>query len=63
MGSDGAKGMQKIKAAGGRVIAEDESTSVVYGMPKAVVDLGLADSVLPIQYIADAIVNSVKRVS
>lgn len=63
MGSDGAKGMQKIKAAGGKVIAEDESTSVIYGMPKAVAELGIADSILPIQCIADAIVNSVKKSS
>ena len=61
MGSDGAKGMQKIKFAGGYVIAEDESTSVVYGMPKAVVDLGIADKVLPLPYIAGAIVNAVKN--
>lgn len=61
MGSDGAKGMQKIKSAGGYVIAEDESTSVVYGMPKAVVDLGIADKVLPLPYIAGAIVNAVKN--
>ncbi len=61
MGSDGARGMQKIKSAGGYVIAEDESTSVVYGMPKAVVDLGIADKVLPLPYIAGAIVNAVKN--
>lgn len=61
MGSDGAKGMQKIKSAGGYVIAEDESTSVVYGMPKAVVDLGIADKVLPLPYIAGAIVNAVRN--
>ena len=63
MGSDGAKGMQKIKTAGGKVIAEDESTAVIYGMPKAVAELGIADSILPIQCIADAIVNSVKKSS
>lgn len=61
MGSDGAKGMKKIKANGGFCIAEDESTAVVYGMPKAVVDLGLANQVLPIEKIADALVQAVKR--
>ena len=55
--------MQKIKTAGGKVIAEDESTAVIYGMPKAVAELGIADSILPIQCIADAIVNSVKKSS
>lgn len=42
MGSDGLDGARVLRAAGGRVLAQDESTSVVYGMPKAVVDAGLA---------------------
>ncbi|MFA6851225.1 MAG: chemotaxis response regulator protein-glutamate methylesterase, partial [Selenomonadaceae bacterium] len=54
MGADGSQGMKKIKAAGGYIIAEDESTAVVYGMPKAVVDLGIADKVLPLQHVAEA---------
>ncbi len=61
MGCDGSAGMKKIKKAGGYIIAEDESTSVVYGMPKAVVDLGLADEVLPVQNVAKAIVEAVKK--
>lgn len=61
MGQDGANGMEKIKKAGGYVIAESEETCVVYGMPKAVVDRGLADEVLPIQNIADAAVKALKR--
>ncbi len=43
MGCDGSAGMKQIKAAGGYIIAEDESTAVVYGMPKVVVDIGNAD--------------------
>jgi len=61
MGSDGSQGMKKIKAAGGYIIAEDESTAVVYGMPKAVVDLGIADKVLPLQHVAEAIIDAVKK--
>ncbi len=61
MGSDGCEGMKKIKASGGYSIAQDESTCVVYGMPKAVVDAGLADEVRPLQDIAGAIVEAVKR--
>lgn len=61
MGNDGASGMQHIKKVRGYIIAEDESTSVVYGMPKAVVELGIADEVLPIDKISNAIVNAVKR--
>ena len=61
MGCDGSAGMQKIKRAGGYIIAEAEATAVVYGMPKAVVDLGIADEVLPVQQVASAIVNAVKK--
>lgn len=61
MGCDGLEGMKKIKAAGGFSIAQDEATCVVYGMPKAVVDAGLADEICPIQDIARAIVTAVKR--
>jgi two-component system chemotaxis response regulator CheB len=48
IGKDGMEGARKIKEKGGRVIAQDEASCVVYGMPKAVVTAGLADSVLPI---------------
>ncbi|MCH3959194.1 MAG: chemotaxis response regulator protein-glutamate methylesterase [Selenomonas sp.] len=61
MGSDGCEGMKKIKHSGGYSIAQDASTCVVYGMPKAVVDAGLADEVRPVQGIAQAIVEAVKR--
>lgn len=61
MGSDGCEGMKKIKASGGYSIAQDEPTCVVYGMPKAVVDAGLADEIRPLQDIAGAIVEAVKR--
>ena len=61
MGSDGAKGMKCIKDHGGFAIAEDESTAVVYGMPKAVVELGLADRIKPIDAIADELVQVVKK--
>ena len=61
MGCDGCEGMKKIKAAGGYSIAQDKDSCVVYGMPKAVVDAGLADEVRPVQYIARAIVEAVKK--
>lgn len=61
MGCDGAKGMKYIKANGGYSIAEDKSTSVVYGMPKAVADLGLVDKVLPLDAIASELVQIVKK--
>lgn len=59
MGSDGLKGAKEIKRRGGRVIAQDESTAVVYGMPKAVVDEGVADMVLPLERIPGELLNLV----
>ena len=61
MGADGCEGMKKIKATGGYSIAQDESSCVVYGMPKAVVDAGLADEIRPLNKIAEAIVEAVRR--
>ncbi len=55
MGRDGAKGMNLLKAKGWHTIAQDESTCVVYGMPKAAVDLGAAIEVLPLNKIASAL--------
>jgi two-component system, chemotaxis family, protein-glutamate methylesterase/glutaminase len=52
MGRDGADGMYTIMQAGGFTIAQDESTSVVFGMPKEAIKLGAAHHVLPIQAIA-----------
>ncbi len=48
MGRDGLEGAKAVKAAGGRILAEAESTCTVYGMPRAVAEAGLADAVLPI---------------
>ncbi|MFZ5827190.1 MAG: protein-glutamate methylesterase/protein-glutamine glutaminase [Bacillota bacterium] len=61
MGYDGGKGMVGLKKAGGRTIAEDASTCVVYGMPKVVAELGAADQVLPVHEIADAITRLVRE--
>ena len=59
MGHDGLAGIRAIKAAGGIAIAQDEESSVVYGMPRAVVEAGLADKVLPLTAIPGALVESV----
>ncbi len=55
MGSDGTLGSSAIKSAGGVVIAQDEASSVIYGMPKSVVSASLADKVLPLGGIAQEI--------
>ena len=49
MGKDGLEGLRKIKQKGGMVVAQNEETCVVYGMPKAAVDDGIADLVLPLE--------------
>jgi two-component system, chemotaxis family, protein-glutamate methylesterase/glutaminase len=54
MGRDGAQGARAVRAAGGRVICEAAETCTVYGMPRAVVEDGLADLVLPLDEIAEA---------
>ncbi len=57
MGSDGAQGMKRIKEAGGPTIAQDESSSVVWGMPGEAVKIGAADQVLPLGQVAPGILG------
>lgn len=57
MGKDGAKGMLELKNHGVKTIAQDEYTSVVFGMPKEAIAIGAADYVEPLQDIADRIVQ------
>jgi two-component system chemotaxis response regulator CheB len=57
MGEDGAAGMQAIYTLGGVTIAQDEATSVVYGMPKAAADLGACSYILPIHEIGPRLVG------
>ncbi|MQA99128.1 MAG: chemotaxis-specific protein-glutamate methyltransferase CheB [Actinobacteria bacterium] len=58
MGSDGARGLVELKRSGGHVIAQDQATSVVYGMARSAVALGAVDRVLPLDSIAAAIVEA-----
>ncbi|MFI5301612.1 MAG: CheB methylesterase domain-containing protein, partial [Polyangiales bacterium] len=55
MGRDGAVGLASIHAAGGRTIAQDQGSSVVFGMPKAAIELGVVDEVASLSAMADAI--------
>ena len=52
MGSDGANGISQMKQMGAKVIAQDEQTCVVYGMPRAIIEKNLADKVAPLDNIA-----------
>jgi two-component system chemotaxis response regulator CheB len=55
MGRDGAQGARAVRAAGGRVLCEAAESCTVYGMPRAVIEEGLADLVLPLGELAEAI--------
>lgn len=61
MGRDGAQGLLALKKAGWHTIAQDKKTSIVYGMPKAAVDINAAQEILPIEHISDAIIRHIKN--
>jgi two-component system chemotaxis response regulator CheB len=61
MGQDGLRGCEAVSEAGGQVLAQDEATSVVWGMPGSVARAGLADRVLPLSLIADEVVRRVRQ--
>ena len=57
MGQDGLEGVQAIKARGGQVLAQDSASCVVYGMPKAVIEGGRADKVVPLLHMAREVMD------
>jgi two-component system chemotaxis response regulator CheB len=59
MGEDGKVGAADIRSKGGRIIAEAEETCIVYGMPRAVVQAGLADRVIPLDQMAEGMLEAV----
>jgi two-component system chemotaxis response regulator CheB len=61
MGRDGLEGAREVKSHGGRILAEDESTCTVYGMPRAIVEANLADAVLPLHRLPEAIAAEAGR--
>jgi two-component system chemotaxis response regulator CheB len=61
MGVDGARGLRAVDAAGGRTVAQDEDSSVVWGMPGAAVNLGAAQAVVPLDRIAAEIRRSARE--
>lgn len=60
MGSDGCKGLTNLKRIGGTIIAQNEPSCIVYGMPRAVVEAGIADEIVPLDEIAARIAYHVK---
>jgi len=61
MGRDGTDGLGAIRRAGGYIIAQDEATSVVWGMPGSAVEAGVVDQVLPLEQIARAVAAVASR--
>jgi two-component system chemotaxis response regulator CheB len=57
MGQDGKRGAEELRSAGAEIVAQDEASSVVWGMPGAVVGAGLADAVLPLQDMASHLIT------
>ena len=56
-GLHGRAGAAEIRSAGGQVIVQDQATSVVWGMPGAIAQAGLADEILPLDRIAEAVLK------
>lgn len=61
MGSDGARGLQALRAAGARTLAEHEDSCVVYGMPQAAIKLGVVDHVVPLEQLPQAILQALAQ--
>ena len=61
MGQDGLRGCEPVREAGGQILAQDEATSVVWGMPGFVARAGLADGVLPLGELGAEVVRRVRR--
>ncbi|MEQ8958686.1 MAG: CheB methylesterase domain-containing protein, partial [Coleofasciculus sp. C2-GNP5-27] len=63
MGKDGAKGMLAVAKAGGLTIAQDQATSIIFGMPKEAIELGAAREVLPLGAIAPMLLELLQKES
>lgn len=61
MGNDGCEGVRDLKGKGGRALAQSDSTCVVYGMPKAIVDDGLADEIIDLDDMAESIIENLYK--
>ncbi|MBC7189466.1 chemotaxis response regulator protein-glutamate methylesterase [Candidatus Aerophobetes bacterium] len=60
MGSDGAEAMKEVKRRGGKTIAQDEESSIIFGMPKAAIEGGCVDKVVGVSKMAQAIVEAIE---
>ena len=60
MGADGSKGIISLKKSNGFTIAQDEESSVIFGMPKAAINTNCIDKIVPLNHIADEIIRKVE---
>jgi two-component system chemotaxis response regulator CheB len=60
MGHDGTEGLRQMKECGAVIIAQDEATSAVYGMPRKPVELGIVDVIAPLGTISEEICRTVR---
>lgn len=61
MGTDGVQGIKKIKEVGGITIAQDEKSSIIFGMPRAAINSGYIDKILPLHELGSEIIHLVNR--
>jgi len=61
MGKDGSAGLEKVKEKKGIIIAQDKETSVIFGMPKAAIDKGIVDKIVPLDKVAEAIIEAIEK--
>jgi two-component system chemotaxis response regulator CheB len=61
MGDDGAQGMLEMKQAGARTIAQDEATSIVFGMPKEAIARGAVDRIVPLGNVARELLHAASK--
>jgi two-component system chemotaxis response regulator CheB len=57
MGTDGAEGLKSLRACGGHTIAQDEHSSIIFGMPRAAIELDAAEAILPLEEIGPQIMQ------
>jgi len=63
MGEDGARGLLAMRRAGARTFAQDEASSVVFGMPRAAYELGAVQRLMPLELLAAVVASAVREIA
>jgi len=61
VGDDGRNGMKAIRELGGKTLAQDETSSIVFEMPKSAIDIGVVDEIIPLWNIAERVIEIVRE--